>query len=310
MKYEIDPKIKVWEKRRFSLKKKGLEGKINKTYDSFFKFIMDGEVLEKFAKEVIGKFFGREINSVSEKLNNEFKISFNERDYWLDNVCRADDLLCDIEMENSRCFVLERFFLYWGVLATKRKKGESTKDLTTPTCLQVVLSRNSIKSKDRWAECWQTFPRNFDTGEVVGKANPNGINVLVIDLERFKELVPKPNPASLLENFLMYLLTENISETIKMYQDKQYAILEDVFNRECSFLDDRYKWGVYMRKDKDIRDAENKIKDQNEIIQKQAEALQKAEADKAKAEAEAKAKDAKLQKALARIKELEEQQKA
>ena len=95
-----------------------------------------------------------------------------------------------------------------------------------------------------------------------------------------------------------------------MYQDKQYAILEDVFNRECSFLDDRYKWGVYMRKDKDIRDAENKIKDQNEIIQKQAEALQKAEADKAKAEAEAKAKDAKLQKALARIMELEEQQKA
>ena len=73
-----------------------------------------------------------------------------------------------------------------------------------------------------------------------------------------------------------------------MYQDKQYAILEDVFNRECSFLDDRYKWGVYMRKDKDIRDAENKIKDQNEIIQKQAEALQKAEADKAKAEAELK----------------------
>lgn len=308
MKYEIDSKIKVLEKRRFSLKKKNLEAKIFRTRDSFFKYIMDGEVLEKFAKEVVGKFFGTEINSVSEKLDNEFKVSCDKRDFKLDNVFRADDFYCDVEMEN--CFILERFFIYWGILVTSRRKGESTKDLTTPNCLQVIIARNGIKSKDRWAECWQTFPRDYDTGEVLGKATTQGINVLVLDLQRFKELVPKPNPTSFTENFLMYLLTENISETIKMYQDKQYAILEDVFNRECSFLDDRYKWGVYMRKDKDIRDAENKIKDQNEIIQKQAEALQKAEADKAKAEAEAKAKDAKLQKALARIKELEEQQKA
>ena len=36
MKYEIDSKIKVLEKRRFSLKKKNLEAKIFRTRDSFF----------------------------------------------------------------------------------------------------------------------------------------------------------------------------------------------------------------------------------------------------------------------------------
>ena len=36
MKYEIDSKIKVWKKRRLSLKQKNSEEKIIRTRDSFF----------------------------------------------------------------------------------------------------------------------------------------------------------------------------------------------------------------------------------------------------------------------------------
>ena len=60
MKYEIDSKIKVWKKRRLSLKQKNSEEKIIRTRDSFFQYTMDRDVLEKIAEEVFGKFLGME----------------------------------------------------------------------------------------------------------------------------------------------------------------------------------------------------------------------------------------------------------
>jgi hypothetical protein len=101
----------------------------------------------------------------------------------------------------------------------------------------------------------------------------------------------------------MYLLTENISESIKMYQDKQYAILEDVFNRECSFLDDRYKWEGFMDICKDIEAKDKELA-------AQAEALKKAEADKAKAEAESKAKDVEIERLKAELAKAQAKAKA
>ena len=79
-----------------------------------------------------------------------------------------------------------------------------------------------------------------------------------------------------------------------MYQDKQYAILEDVFNRECAFLDDRYKWGLYMRENNSVNAVKEELQKTQEELQAKDEALQKAEADKAKAEAELKEAQAEI----------------
>ncbi len=75
---------------------------------------------------------------------------------------------------------------------------------------QYKATKSSGLSIKRWAIQNNLFPSTVHSR----------IYSLVLDLERFKELFPKPNPTSLTENFLMYLLTENISETIKMYRDK------------------------------------------------------------------------------------------
>lgn len=295
---EINP-IEVWVKRRSVLVKKGLYPTLDRTLDSFFKYLLDGTVLEKFAKEVTANFFGMEVNSVSEKLDNEFKIAYGKRDFWLDTVCKVDSTVVGIEMERRKAFVLERFFLYWGVMVSNRKKGEPTKNLTTHECLQVVLTRGGIHDKTRWIECWQTFPRDYFTGKLLGKANPKGINVLVIDLINFKRLVKAPRRESFLENFLTFITTTNLEDTIQMYRSGQYDILEDVFQRDVSFLDDRYKWGSYMKETKSVLAEKENTKAEAERADKaEAEAKAQAEARK-KAEAEAKAKAEALQKAEA-----------
>lgn len=298
---EINP-IEVWIKKFAVLTKKGFSPILDRTMDSFFKYLLDGTVLEKFAKEVTGEFFQKEINSVSEKLDNEFKIAYGKRDFWLDTVCRADSTLVGIEMERRKAFVLERFFLYWGVMVSNRKKGEPTKNLTTHECLQVVLTRGGIHDKTRWIECWQTFPRDYFTGKLLGKANPKGINVLVIDLINFKRLVKAPRRESFLENFLTFITTTNLEDTIQMYRSGQYDILEDVFQRDVSFLDNRYKWGRYMKETKSVLAEKENTKAEAERADKaEAEAKAQSEARK-KAEAEAKANAKALQKAEAEAK--------
>ena len=157
------------------------------------------------------------------------------KDFKLDVVCQADDIFLGLDMQKS-AYVVERFFIYWATMANNKEKGEPTDKLVTAKCLQVVLSRNSLRDIDSWAVCWQTVPRNFLTGEIIGKPNPYGINVLEIDLDKFQEMVKTPDSDCYLEWFLAFINTKTSSETAQIYDADKRGILNDIVKRDTKYL--------------------------------------------------------------------------
>ena len=316
---EINPKV-LWKQKEEELKKEGIKNPVlDRTIDSYFKYLVKDTVLDKIAKSIVKRFFDEDIENVSEALSPEFQVAYNQRDFKLDVVCQADDIFLGLDMQKS-AYVVERFFIYWATMANNKEKGEPTDKLVTAKCLQVVLSRNSLKDKDSWAVCWQTVPRNFLTGEIIGKPNPYGINVLEIDLDKFQKMVKTPDSDCYLEWFLAFINSRTSSETAQIYDADKRGILNDIVKRDTKYLN--VNWERFMDICKDIQIAEAKAKKAEaeaekakvearanaEALQKaeadakaEAEARQKAEADKAKAEAESKAKDAEIERLKAEL---------
>ena len=294
---EINPKV-LWKQKEEELKKEGIKNPVlDRTIDSYFKYLVKDTVLDKIAKSIIKRFFDEDIEKVSEALSPEFQVAYNQRDFKLDVVCQADDIFLGLDMQKS-AYVVERFFIYWATMASNKEKGEPTDKLVTAKCLQVVLSRNSLRDIDSWAVCWQTVPRNFLTGEIIGKPNPYGINVLEIDLDKFQKMVKTPDSDCYLEWFLAFINTKTSSETAQIYDADKRGILNDIVKRDTKYLN--VKWEGFMDICKDIEAKDKELATKDKELAAQAEALQKAEADKAKAEAEAKAKDEALQRSEAK----------
>ena len=295
---EINPKV-LWKQKEEELKKEGIKNPVlDRTIDSYFKYLVKDTVLDKIAKSIIKRFFDEDIENVSEALSPEFQVAYNQRDFKPDVVCQADDeIFLGLDMQKT-AYVVERFFIYWATMASNKEKGEPTDKLVTAKCLQVVLSRNSLKDKDSWAVCWQTVPRNFLTGEIIGKPNPYGINVLEIDLDKFQKMVKTPDSDCYLEWFLAFINTKTSSETAQIYDADKRGILNDIVKRDTKYLN--VNWERFMDICKDIEAKDKELATKDKELAAQAEALQKAEADKAKAEAEAKAKDEALQRSEAK----------
>ena len=294
---EINPKV-LWKQKEEELKKEGIKNPVlDRTIDSYFKYLVKDTVLDKIAKSIIKRLFDEDIENVSEALSPEFQVAYNQRDFKPDVVCQADDVFLGLDMQKT-AYVVERFFIYWATMASNKEKGEPTDKLVTAKCLQVVLSRNSLKDKDSWAVCWQTVPRNFLTGEIIGKPNPYGINVLEIDLDKFQKMVKTPDSDCYLEWFLAFINTKTSSETAQIYDADKRGILNDIVKRDTKYLN--VNWERFMDICKDIEAKDKELATKDKELAAQAEALQKAEADKAKAEAEAKAKDEALQRSEAK----------
>ena len=288
---EINPKV-LWKQKEEELKKEGIKNPVlDRTIDSYFKYLVKDTVLDKIARSIIGRFFDEDIETVSEALSPEFQVAYNQRDFKLDVVCQADDIFLGLDMQKS-AYVVERFFIYWATMASNKEKGEPTDKLVTAKCLQVVLSRNSLRDIDSWAVCWQTVPRNFLTGEIIGKPNPYGINVLEIDLDKFQKMVKTPDSDCYLEWFLAFINSRTSSETAQIYDADKRGILNDIVKRDTKYLN--VKWEGFMDICKDIEAKDKELA-------AQAEALKKAEADKAKAEAESKAKDVEIERLKAEL---------
>lgn len=318
--------IKVlWKAKEEELKREGLKNPvIDRTIDSYFKYLLKDTVLDKIARSIISRFFEEDVKTVSEALDNEFQIAYDQRDFKLDVVCQADDIFLGLDMQKSG-YVVERFFIYWAVMADAKEKGLKTSDLVTNKCLQVVLSRNRITDIDSWAVCWQTYPKNFLTGEIIGKPNPYGINVLEIDLDKFQEMVKIPDSDSYLEWFLAFIGTKTSSETSQIFDADCCGILDDIVKRDTTYLN--VKWENFKVTCKDIEalEAKNKAKDEalkaqaeeiaadkkelaakDEALKAESEARKKLEAEKAELEAKAQAEKAELEAEIARWKAIAE----
>ena len=298
---EINPKV-LWKQKEEELKKEGIKNPVlDRTIDSYFKYLVKDTVLDKIARSIIGRFFDEDIETVSEALSPEFQVAYNQRDFKLDVVCQADDIFLGLDMQKS-AYVVERFFIYWATMASNKEKGEPTDKLVTAKCLQVVLSRNSLRDIDSWAVCWQTVPRNFLTGEIIGKPNPYGINVLEIDLDKFQKMVKTPDSDCYLEWFLAFINTKTSSETAQIYDADKRGILNDIVKRDTKYLN--VNWERFMDICKDIQIAEAKAKKAEAKAKFEENARKKAEADKAKAEADKAKVEAELKEARAELERL------
>ncbi len=127
-------------------------------------------------------------------------------------------------------------------------------------------------------------------------------------------------PANDFDAIMQFFVLSDSKEIEDFVTENKRECLYNLLQRQQIFFGNEVERKAYMDREIELMEkaqdkatikaqAEEIAADKKELAAKD-EALQKAEADKAKAEAEAKAKDAKLQKAPARIKELEEQQKA
>lgn len=274
----------VWEDLKKYLQDKGLPPEIDRTLDTLSKVLLDGKVLEHFTKDVIKKFFGQDVSNVSGRLDCEIKIRFNNRTYILDTICRAGDILVGIDFDRSKPFDVERFFVYWSALETKRKIGQKTKKLKAKKSLMVVLTRNGIKAKNAWVETYKTDIRRNFKEEVCG-THPKGLNLMVIDLGKFKRLVPEPNRDDALDSFLKYISTKKLDDTILLFGDIGFwhDIIKVLTDIESEFFDLPGNKEHYMQESKAVKtEADNR-----KIV----------EAELKKAKAENKAKDAELAKA-------------
>lgn len=274
----------VWEDLKKYLQKHGELPKIDRTLDTPSKFLLDGQVLEYFVKDIIKKFFGQDVSYVSGRLDSEIKIRFNNRTYILDTICRADDFLVGIDFDRTKPFEVERFFVYWSALETKRKKGQKTKNLKAKKSLMVVLTKNGIKARKTWVETYKTDIRRNFKEEVCG-THPKGLNLMVIDLGKFKRLVPEPNKDDVLECFLKYMTTTDLEECIQLFGNNVpwHDIIKVLTDIESEFFDLPGNKEHYMKESKAVKtEADNR-----KIV----------EAELKKAKAENKAKDAELAKA-------------
>lgn len=288
---EINPKD-LWKQKEEDLRNEGIKNPvIDRTIDSYFKYLLKEEVLQNVATSLVNTFFKQKVTSVSESLDTEFQVAYTRRDFKLDVVCQADDVFLGLDMQKT-AYVVERFFIYWATMASSKEKGLATSELVTAKCLQVVLSRNSLKDKDSWAVCWQTVPRNFLTGEIIGTPNPHGINVLEIDLDKFQKMVKTPNSDSYLEWFLAFLCSRTSSETAQIYDADKRGILNDIVKRDTKYLN--VKWEGFMDICKDIEAKDKEIATKDKELAVKTEALKKAEA-------ESKAKDAEIERLKAEL---------
>ena len=98
---EINPKV-LWKQKEEELKKEGIKNPVlDRTIDSYFKYLVKDTVLDKIAKSIIKRLFDEDIENVSEALSPEFQVAYNQRDFKLDVVCQADDIFLGLDMQKS-----------------------------------------------------------------------------------------------------------------------------------------------------------------------------------------------------------------
>jgi hypothetical protein len=292
----------VWEELKKYLQDKGQSPEVDRTLDTLSKVLLDGKVLEYFVKDIVKKFFGRDVPNVSGRLDSEIKIRFNNRTYILDTICRAGDILVGIDFDRSKPFNVERFFVYWSALETKRKVGQKTKNLKAKKSLMVVLTKNGIKARKAWVEVYKTDIRRNFKEEVCG-THPKGLNLMVIDLGKFNRLVPEPNKDDVLDSFLKYMSTTKLDDTILLFRDIEFwhDIIKEITDIESDFFDLPGNKDLYMIESKAVMTESDNRKNVEAELKKAKAANKAKDAKLKKAKAESKAKDAKMAEMQAEI---------
>lgn len=301
----------LFGEKESELSKEQLPACIERTLDKYFKFLMNGKVLEEFAKAVFSVFFREVPQKVSEKLDTDFTTCLKQRKFILDALCKINDRdYLGVEMERSSGFHPDRFFMYWGVVISFQTQGIPTKDLRIPRCLMVVITRYpSIIEDDCWIERWRVRKDDpYKENSVCmddSEATEKGSNLLLIDLSKFRRLVKTPTKGDFLQHFLALLIADTAEKSVRLYKSDTDGILNNAKERDFMYLG--INWEEYMTEYKSVlaerQNAEEQIQKAREegIAMGRAESAKELLAQTARADAEAKARA----EAEARIAELE-----
>lgn len=305
----------LFEEKKWELLKKDLPAEIERTLDSYFKFLMNGKVLEEFARAVFSVFFGDVPQKVSEKLDQEFKNYLKQRKFILDALCKVDDTAyLGIEMQRSSGFHPDRFFMYWGVIISFHTMGIPTEDLRIPRCLLVVITKHpSIHNKEHWIErCRVRIDNPLDKNSISMddiETTEKGSNLLLIDLCKFRRLVKVPAKGDFLQHFLMLLTANTPEESVQLYKSDTDGILNNVRVRDFMYLGIAFYWEEYMSELKSVIAERQNAAEQIKKAREEGIAIGRAEseAEFAQFKAESEAEKAEL---LAEIERLKAGQKA
>ena len=162
-----------------------------------------------------------------------------------------DEMYLGLEIQNYT-FCAERFFISWAAMAAAQNKGAATKDLRTAPGLIAVISTASFGKDaaggiDDWCFVWKSMPCRVIDDKVLGKPHRRGLNVMLIDLKRFRKKTETPK--TFLEFYLAFLncgAYEDIEALLKTDTD---GIMEDIIRMDMDFLENDNLWEPFMKKE-------------------------------------------------------------
>ena len=195
-----------------------------------------------------------------------------------------DEMYLGLEIQNYT-FCAERFFISWSAMEAAQNKGTAIKDLRTAPGLIAVISTAGFGTDvpgdiDDWCFTWKSMPCGVTDDKVLGKPHRKGLNVLIIDLKRFRKKTETPK--TFLEFYLAFLncgTYEDIEALLKMDPD---GIMEDIIRMDMDFLGNDNLWEPFMKKENKNLLALNTARDEVDEMEKKVamaeEALEKSDA--------------------------------
>ena len=162
-----------------------------------------------------------------------------------------DEMYLGLEIQNYT-FCAERFFISWSAMEAAQNKGTAIKDLRTAPGLIAVISTAGFGTDvpgdiDDWCFTWKSMPCRVIDDKVLGKPHRKGLNVLIIDLKRFRKKAETPK--TFLEFYLAFLNCGTYEDIEALLKTDTDGIMEDIIRMDMDFLGNDNLWEPFMKKE-------------------------------------------------------------
>ena len=162
-----------------------------------------------------------------------------------------DEMYLGLEIQNYT-FCAERFFISWSAMEAAQNKGTAIKELRTAPGLIAVISTAGFGTDvpgdiDDWCFTWKSMPCRVIDDKVLGKPHRKGLNVLIIDLKRFRKKAETPK--TFLEFYLAFLNCGTYEDIEALLKTDTDGIMEDIIRMDMDFLGNDNLWEPFMKKE-------------------------------------------------------------
>ncbi len=297
---------------------------ISRVEDGYAKHILQGRVLERLALEMLELFYREDLGTFDIfKGDNEIQVMPQSRTFNLDVFAKLsrkkdqkedqkeeasrgengrkkparnigvspDEMYLGLEIQNYT-FCAERFFISWAAMAAAQNKGAATKDLRTAPGLIAVIStagfgKEAAGGIDDWCFVWKSMPCRAIDDKVLGKPHSRGLNLLIINLKKFRQQVKTPK--TFLEFYLAFLNCGTYEDIEALLKTDTDGIMEDIIRMDMDFLGNDNLWEPFMKKENknllalntarnEVDEMEKKVAIADAMAEQERQAREKADA--------------------------------